>query len=165
VGRAHGRQGEGTPRPRSPEHTAETPSRLRQPTAGAVLAAAHGNEPGFAVNPVACPVSTYPFGLLRLTLRTRYPTQHSWPLRDRAPTPPPRRRRARAGADHAANAVALLCATRRASNPRGVHGLPGGVQAPGAVGPRRRQGRVPPPSPSGAFRRTPCDVLKNRRRP
>jgi hypothetical protein len=29
-----------------PEHTAEAPSRLRQPTAGAVLAAAHGDEPG-----------------------------------------------------------------------------------------------------------------------
>jgi hypothetical protein len=60
VGRAHGRQGEGTPRPRSPEHAAETPSRLRQPTAGAVLAAAHGDEPGSAINPVACPISTNP---------------------------------------------------------------------------------------------------------
>jgi hypothetical protein len=38
-----------------PEHTAETPSHLRQPTAGAVLAAAHGDEPGSAVHPVCVP--------------------------------------------------------------------------------------------------------------
>jgi hypothetical protein len=89
---------------------------------------------------------------LGLAMRTRYPAQHTRPLRDRTPTPAPRRRRrTRVGADHAANAVALLCATRRASTPRGVHGLPGGVQAPGAVGPRRRQGRVPPPPPQAHF--------------
>jgi hypothetical protein len=85
-------------------------------------------------------------------MRTRYPAQHTRPLRDRTPTPAPRRRRrTRAGADHAAIAVALLCATRRASTPRGVHGLPGGVQAPGAMGPRRWQGHVPPPPPQAHF--------------
>jgi hypothetical protein len=41
----------------------------------------------------------------------------------------------------------LSCVTRRVSTPRGVHGLPGGVQAPSAVEPRRRQGRIPPPPP------------------
>jgi hypothetical protein len=45
----------------------------------------------------------------------------------------------------------LSCATRRVSTPRGVHGLPGGVQAPGAVEPRPRQGRVPPPPPQAHF--------------
>jgi hypothetical protein len=38
-----------------PELTAETPPRLCQPTAGAVLAAAHGDEPGSAVHPVRVP--------------------------------------------------------------------------------------------------------------
>jgi hypothetical protein len=45
-------------------------------------------------------------------MRTRYHAQHTRPLMDRTPTPVPRRhRRTRAGADHAANTVALLCAT------------------------------------------------------
>jgi hypothetical protein len=134
-----------------PEHTAETPSRLRQPTTGAVLTAAHGDEPGSAVHPMRVPSRPAP-SPTGLAMRTRYPAQHTRPLRDRTPTPAPRRRRrTRAGADHAANTVALLCATRRESTPRGVHRLPGGVQAPGAVGPRRRQGRVPPPPPQAHF--------------
>jgi hypothetical protein len=45
----------------------------------------------------------------------------------------------------------LSCVTRRVSTPRGVHGLPGGVQAPSAVEPRRRQGRIPPPPPQALF--------------
>jgi hypothetical protein len=46
------------------------------------------------------------------------------------------------------------CVTFRASNPRGARETI--VWRPDdAVGPRRRQGRDPPPSPLGAFRRTP----------
>jgi hypothetical protein len=85
-----------------PEHTAETPSRLRQPTAGAVLAAAHGDESGSAVHPVRVPSRPTPspsdLHPLGLTLRTRYPAPHTRPLWARAPTLPPRRRR-RARAD------------------------------------------------------------------
>jgi hypothetical protein len=80
--------------------------------------------------------------------------------------PPPRRlRRARAGADHAANAVALLCTTLRASNPRGAHGAT--VRSPDA----RRCGIAPPARPCLAavtLRRIPSNTLscpRNRRRP
>jgi hypothetical protein len=89
-----------------PEHTTETPSRLREPTEGAMLAAAHGDEPGSTVNPVACPVSTNPFTYWGSPCARATP-RSTRPLWDRAPTPPlRRRRRARASADHAANAVA-----------------------------------------------------------
>jgi hypothetical protein len=43
--------------PRLPAH----PGRPRTPTAGAVLAAAHGDEPGSAVNPAATPVTANPY--------------------------------------------------------------------------------------------------------
>jgi hypothetical protein len=57
-----------------------------------------------------------------------------------APAPPPHRRRcARTGTDHAANAVALWCVTLRASNPRGVRGTT--VRSPDA----RSCGISPPP--------------------
>jgi hypothetical protein len=83
-----------------------------------------------------------------------------------APAPPPRRRRrARTGADHAANAVALLCATLRASNPRGARGAT--VRSPDA----RRCGISPPARPCPAavtLRRIPSNTLscpRNCRRP
>jgi hypothetical protein len=79
--------------------------------------------------------------------------------------PPRRRRRARAGADHAASAVALLCATLRASNPRGARGAT--VRSPDA----RRCGISPPARPCPAavtLRRIPSNTLscpRNCRRP
>jgi hypothetical protein len=82
-----------------------TPLRSRQPTAGALLAAAHGDEPGSAVHPCVSRLDLHlhPLGL---TMRKRYPTQHTRPLIHGTPTPAPRRRRrTRTGADHAANAV------------------------------------------------------------
>jgi hypothetical protein len=83
-----------------------------------------------------------------------------------APAPPPRRRRrARAGADHAANAVTLLCATLRASNPREARR--GTVRSPDA----RRCGISPPARPCPAavtLRHIPSNTLsypRNRRGP
>jgi hypothetical protein len=93
------------------EHTAETPSCLRQPTAGVVLAAADGDEPGSAVHPVRVPSRPTPSPPGARRAHTLPRAAHT-ALRDRTPTPAPRRRRrTRAGADHTANAVALLCAT------------------------------------------------------
>jgi hypothetical protein len=127
-----------------------TPSRSHQPTAGAVLAAAHGNEPGSAVHPCV-PVSTGT-SPTRLTMHKRNPRSthgrssmgrpHQHRVVAAAPVPAPTTPR---------TPSPLSCATRRVSTPRGVHGLPGGVQAPSAVEPRRRQGRIPPPPPQALF--------------
>jgi hypothetical protein len=80
-----------------------------------------------------------------------------------APAPPPRRRRhARAGAHHAANAVALFCATHRASNPRGVRGAT--VRSPDA----RRCGISPPSRLCPAaitLRRIPSNTLSCPQKP
>jgi hypothetical protein len=80
-----------------------------------------------------------------------------------APAPPPRRRRrARAGANHAANVVTLLCATHRASNPRGVRGAT--VRSPDA----RRCGISPPSRLCPAavtLRRIPSNTLSCPQKP
>jgi hypothetical protein len=79
------------------------------------------------------------------------------------PAPPPRRRRhARAGADHPTNAVALLCATHRASNPRGDRGAT--VRSPDA----RRCGILPPSRLCPAavtLRRIPSNTLSCPQKP
>jgi hypothetical protein len=47
--------------PNAPSHPPYTLSRVRKPTAGAELAAAHGDEPGSTVNPTATPVMANPY--------------------------------------------------------------------------------------------------------
>jgi hypothetical protein len=72
---------------------------LREPTAGAVLAAAHGVEPGSAVNPAATSRHGQPLHLPVATLRAHclaHAVAHAFArsrTREGAPTPPPRRRR------------------------------------------------------------------------
>jgi hypothetical protein len=85
----------------------------------------------------------------------------SFPHRDGAPTPPPRRHRcARAGANLAATAVAPLVHVPSSQQPQGsLVRLSCGDQTRWRQ-PRRRQGRAAPPSPLGTFRRTPWTTFK-----
>jgi hypothetical protein len=104
VPRAHGRSGEGE-RHRffgHREHTlppAEPRARTREPTAGAVLAATHGVDPGSAAFPAATPLSRpTPSLAVVVTLRARSPAHaiarvSRAPHWFRSPTPSPRRRR------------------------------------------------------------------------
>jgi hypothetical protein len=124
-----------------------TPTRSRHPTAGVVLAAAHGDEPGSAMHPcvprLGLHLTHWGFPCTSATPRSAHGCSSlGRPHRHRvvaaAPAPAPNTPR---------TPSPLSCATRRVSTPRGVHGLPGGVQAPSAGEPRRRQGRIPPPPP------------------
>jgi hypothetical protein len=123
------------------------PSRSRQPAAGAVLAAAHGDEPGSAIHPCVPRLGLHltHWGSPCTSATPR--NAHGRPSMGR----PHRRRivlrRAPAGADHAADAVAFIMRAPSSKRPRGVLGLPGRAQAPNTGEPHRRQGRVPPPPP------------------